>query len=100
MVFRPAVLSYDDIRKLAEQFLVEFHDERTLPVPTGGSRTAFQFTTDQNAIYLLAVENAFGWRKWTTRCRTRFAGAIPGPAEAFPTNLSWDHEAASDGQPR
>lgn len=33
MVFRPAVLSYDDIRKLAEQFLVEFHDERTLPVP-------------------------------------------------------------------
>lgn len=33
MVFRPAVLSYDDLRKRAEEFLEEFHEERTLPVP-------------------------------------------------------------------
>jgi hypothetical protein len=31
--FRPAVLSYDDLRRLAEEFLEEFHEERTLPVP-------------------------------------------------------------------
>jgi hypothetical protein len=31
--FRPAVLSYNDLRKLAEEFLDEFHEERTLPVP-------------------------------------------------------------------
>src|SRR5436309_12958416 len=33
MVFRPAVLSYEDLRRLAEEFLEEFHEERTLPVP-------------------------------------------------------------------
>ena len=33
MTFRPAVLSYDDIRHLAEQFLEEFHEERRMPVP-------------------------------------------------------------------
>lgn len=33
MPFRPAVLSYDDLRKRAEEFLEEFHEERTLPVP-------------------------------------------------------------------
>ena len=33
MTFRPAVLSYDDLRRLAEEFLEEFHEERTLPVP-------------------------------------------------------------------
>jgi hypothetical protein len=33
MSFRPAKLSYDDLRRLAEQFLAEFHEERTLPVP-------------------------------------------------------------------
>lgn len=33
MAFRPAVLSYDDLRRLAEDFLEEFHEERTLPVP-------------------------------------------------------------------
>jgi Zn-dependent peptidase ImmA (M78 family) len=31
--FRPPVLSYDDIRKRAEEFLEEYHEERTLPVP-------------------------------------------------------------------
>jgi hypothetical protein len=31
--FRPAVLSYEQLRKLAENFLDEFHEERTLPVP-------------------------------------------------------------------
>ena len=33
MSFRPAVLSYEDIRRRAEEFLDEFHAERTLPVP-------------------------------------------------------------------
>jgi hypothetical protein len=33
VAFRPAVLSYDDLRRLAEEFLEEFHEERTLPVP-------------------------------------------------------------------
>ena len=33
MAFRPAVLSYDDLRHRAEAFLDEFHSERTLPVP-------------------------------------------------------------------
>lgn len=33
MPFRPAKLSYEDLRRLAEEFLQEFHDERTLPVP-------------------------------------------------------------------
>ena len=33
MAFHPAVLSYDALRRLAEGFLEEFHDERTLPVP-------------------------------------------------------------------
>lgn len=33
MIFRPAILSYDDLRGLAEKFLEEFHEERTLPVP-------------------------------------------------------------------
>lgn len=33
MAFRPAVLSYDDLRRRAEEFLEEFHGERTLPVP-------------------------------------------------------------------
>ena len=33
MPFRPAVLSYDDLRRRAEAFLDEFHAERTLPVP-------------------------------------------------------------------
>ena len=33
MVFRPAVLSYEDLRRHAEEFLAEFHEERTLPVP-------------------------------------------------------------------
>lgn len=33
MVFRPAILSYDDLRRRAEEFLEEFHGERTLPVP-------------------------------------------------------------------
>ena len=33
MAFRPAVLSYDDLRKHAAAFLEEFHEERTLPVP-------------------------------------------------------------------
>ena len=33
MPFRPAVLSYDDLRRRAEAFLDEFHSERTLPVP-------------------------------------------------------------------
>ena len=33
MAFRPAVLSYDELRRLAENFLEEFHEERTLPVP-------------------------------------------------------------------
>ena len=33
MVFRPAVLSYEDLRQHAEEFLAEFHEERTLPVP-------------------------------------------------------------------
>jgi hypothetical protein len=33
VAFRPPVLSYDDIRRRAEQFLDEFHVERTLPVP-------------------------------------------------------------------
>lgn len=33
MPFRPAVLSYEDIRRRAEEFLSEFHEERTLPVP-------------------------------------------------------------------
>jgi Zn-dependent peptidase ImmA (M78 family) len=33
VAFRPAVLSYDDIRRRAEEFLDEFHAERTLPVP-------------------------------------------------------------------
>ena len=33
MTFQPAVLSYDDLRRLAEEFLEEFHEERTLPVP-------------------------------------------------------------------
>lgn len=33
VAFRPAVLSYDDLRRLAEEFLQEFHEERTLPVP-------------------------------------------------------------------
>jgi Zn-dependent peptidase ImmA (M78 family) len=31
--FHPAVLSYDDLRRHAEEFLDEFHEERTLPVP-------------------------------------------------------------------
>lgn len=31
--FRPAVLSYHDLRKLADEFLDEFHEERSLPVP-------------------------------------------------------------------
>jgi hypothetical protein len=33
MTFRPARLSYDDLRTRAERFLEEFHEERTLPVP-------------------------------------------------------------------
>ena len=33
MAFHPAVLSYDALRRLAEEVLEEFHDERTLPVP-------------------------------------------------------------------
>lgn len=33
MAFRPAVLSYDDLRRRAAAFLEEFHEERTLPVP-------------------------------------------------------------------
>lgn len=33
MTFHPAVLSYDDLRRLSEEFLEEFHGERTLPVP-------------------------------------------------------------------
>lgn len=33
MTFHPAVLSYDDLRRLSEEFLTEFHEERTLPVP-------------------------------------------------------------------
>ena len=33
MPFRPAKLSYDDLRRLADEFLGEFHEERTLPVP-------------------------------------------------------------------
>lgn len=33
MAFSPARLSYDDLRVRAEDFLDEFHDERTLPVP-------------------------------------------------------------------
>lgn len=33
MAFRPAVLSYDDLRIRATAFLEEFHEERTLPVP-------------------------------------------------------------------
>jgi hypothetical protein len=33
VTFRPAVFSYDDLRRLAEEFLEEFHEERTLPVP-------------------------------------------------------------------
>ena len=33
MAFHPAVLSYDALRRLAEEFLEEFHEERTLPVP-------------------------------------------------------------------
>lgn len=33
MPFRPQVLSYEDIRARAEDFLSEFHVERTLPVP-------------------------------------------------------------------
>ena len=33
MPFRPAVLSYDDLRRRAEAFLDDFHSERTLPVP-------------------------------------------------------------------
>lgn len=33
MAFRPAVLSYHDLRKRAAAFLEEFHYERTLPVP-------------------------------------------------------------------
>ena len=33
MVFRPAILSYDDLRRRAEEFLEEFHGERSLPVP-------------------------------------------------------------------
>jgi Zn-dependent peptidase ImmA (M78 family) len=33
VTFRPAVLSYDDLRRLAQEFLEEFHEERTLPVP-------------------------------------------------------------------
>lgn len=33
MAFRPAVLSYEDLRRLANEFLEEFHEERTLPVP-------------------------------------------------------------------
>lgn len=33
MVFRPAVLSYEDLRRHAEEFLAEFHEEHTLPVP-------------------------------------------------------------------
>jgi hypothetical protein len=33
VVFRPAILSYDDLRRRAEEFLEEFHGERTLPVP-------------------------------------------------------------------
>lgn len=33
MAFRPEVLSYEDIRRRAEEFLSEFHEERSLPVP-------------------------------------------------------------------
>ncbi len=33
MAFRPAVLSYGDLRERAAAFLEEFHEERTLPVP-------------------------------------------------------------------
>ncbi len=33
MAFRRAILSYDDLRGRAEEFLSEFHEERTLPVP-------------------------------------------------------------------
>jgi len=33
VVFRPAILSYDDLRRRAEEFLEEFHRERSLPVP-------------------------------------------------------------------
>ena len=33
MTVRPAVLSYDELRRLAEEFLEEFHEERTLPIP-------------------------------------------------------------------
>lgn len=33
MVFKPNVLSYDDLRQEAEAFVSQYHDERTLPVP-------------------------------------------------------------------
>lgn len=33
MPYRPAVRSYEDLRREAEKFLEEFHEERTLPVP-------------------------------------------------------------------
>jgi hypothetical protein len=33
MGFRPARLSYNDLRRIAEEFLAEFHEERTIPVP-------------------------------------------------------------------
>jgi uncharacterized protein DUF955 len=33
VVFRPVVLSYKDLQRRAEEFLAEFHHERTLPVP-------------------------------------------------------------------
>jgi hypothetical protein len=33
VVYRPAILSYDDLRRRAEEFLEEFHGERSLPVP-------------------------------------------------------------------
>jgi len=33
VAFRPAVLSYKDLQKRAEEFLAEFHEERTLPIP-------------------------------------------------------------------
>jgi Zn-dependent peptidase ImmA (M78 family) len=33
VAFRPAILSYDQLRERATAFLEEFHEERTLPVP-------------------------------------------------------------------
>lgn len=33
MAFRPARLSYNDLRRLAEEFLAEFNEERAFPLP-------------------------------------------------------------------